>query len=95
MSDERCVCLVDGVGRPKLIDIPREPELPLMIQFAHQGITRGPDCRVQFVREVGETDPDGRPVYRMRAVYRPEIRIGYLRLQPIAVQPFNQPRIGP
>jgi hypothetical protein len=83
------VCLVDGVGRPKLIQVVTEPDLPLVIGFAHQGITRGPDCRVQFVRSVEEADPDGRPIYRMRAVYKPEIRYAYLTLQPIA---FNPPR---
>ena len=83
------VVLVDGVGRPKLISVVADPELPPVIGFAHQGITRGPDCRVQFVKSE-EVDPDGRPIYRMRAVYKPEIRIWYLRLQSIQ---FNGPRL--
>lgn len=83
--------LVDGCGRPKLIDIPADPELPLLIQYAHEGIPSGPGSRVGFLRSE-ERDPDGRIVYRQRGVYKAPIRIGFLRLQ--AITTFNPPRLG-
>jgi hypothetical protein len=81
------VCLVDGVGRPKLLEM---DDPPSMVEYAHEGIKSGPSRKVKFDRQEDERDPNGRAVYRMRAVFRPEIRIWYLRLQTI---PFNPPRV--
>lgn len=72
------VCLVDGVGRPKVLDLPDDPVAPIVIEFAHQGITSGPDCRVKFYR-TDETDPAGRVVYRQKtAGPAPMLRGEYL-----------------
>lgn len=84
------VCLVDGVGRPRLLDFsPDDP--PEVIEMAHEGIRSGPARKVKFDRQPLEVDPDGRVVYRMRAVYRPDIRVEYLRKQPIE-KPFKERR---
>lgn len=70
---EQTVCLVDGVGRPKLLDLPVDPDLPATIGYKHEGIASGPESRVVFVRSE-ELDPEGRIVYRQRGVYRAPIR---------------------
>lgn len=82
------ICLVDGVGRPKLLEM---DDPGAAITYAHEGYTSGPERRVVFVR-CEEVDPDGRSVYRMRGVYRPPIRDGFLRLQ--AIGPFNPPKVS-
>lgn len=71
------VVLVDGVGRPKVLDLPDSLVPPIVVEFAHQGITSGPDCRVKFYR-TSETDPVGRPVFRQKTGGpAPTIRTGY------------------
>lgn len=82
------ICLVDGVGRPKLLEM---DDPPALVEYAHEGITSGPARKVKFDRQADERDPDGRIVYRMRAVFRPAIRYWYLRVQTIGT-PFNPPR---
>lgn len=87
------VTLVDGVGRPKVIDLPDDLVAPIVIEFAHQGITSGPDCRVKFYR-TDETDPAGRTVYRQKTIGdAPAIRGVYL-LPWKAMKFSNAPRFG-
>jgi len=59
------ICLVDGVGQPKVIDLPDDPIAPIVVKYAHEGISSGPDRVVNFYR-CTEVDPAGRPVYRMK-----------------------------
>jgi hypothetical protein len=59
------ICLVDGVGQPRVIDLPDDPIPPISVQYAHEGIPSGPDHVVTFWR-TSEVDPAGRVVYRLQ-----------------------------
>lgn len=76
MSEFVPVCLVDGFGNTKTLAAKLvKNELPLMLQFPHQGVKAGgPQVLVSFDRCTGETDSAGRQVYRMRGSGTPPLR---------------------
>lgn len=80
--------LVDGVGRPRLIEI-EEGAWPAQLGFAREGVRSGPDRLATFLC-TGEIDVDGRMVYRLEGT-KADIRTAYLTLTPIAS--FNPPRV--
>ena len=76
------ICLVDGVGRPKLIEF--DGDAPSELDF----IPHGTASRVTFDLQE-EVDLDGRSVYRQHAKYKAPIRYEYISQSDI---PFNTPR---
>lgn len=74
------ICLVDGVGRPKVLAIKREHISPTVIPFPHpQRGKNEAQVIVHFDRSNNEYDDFGRQVYRQRGSGLPPIRSWYLK----------------
>lgn len=87
------VCLVDGVGRPRLHTIAETLVMPNVIPIVHPLSPKGSQVFVHFDREREERDPDGRVVYRQRVIGKPDARWAYLKLSPIRELPAPKLRV--
>jgi hypothetical protein len=76
------ILLVDGVGRPKIVEHPGLDLLPFM-QYARDHVQG--QARLARFECSGEVDADLRPIYRLVDSGVPEIRTAYLTLQPIGL----------
>jgi hypothetical protein len=85
------IVLVDGVGRPKIIDAGTD-DYPQTIGHARAHVRSGPN-RIASFECTGEVDQDGRIIYR-QAGTRARIRTEYLPISTIEVEPFNGPRVN-